>query len=132
MIVEDNIINQKVLQATLLKLGFNSKVVSDGQQAVELYQKEPWDLILMDCQMPVMDGYEATRTIREIERSPVSQQIDRVYIIAVTANVLEEDVKKCFSAGMDDYLSKPIRKNRLIEAIEKYEMSINGNKLAHE
>ncbi|MFK0571167.1 response regulator [Endozoicomonas sp.] len=115
LLVEDNIVNQKVAISMLKKIGLNSiDLAEDGQQAVTIYDSQTYDLILMDCQMPVMSGYEATGLIRQRERE---QQLPRIPIIAMTANAMTEDRDKCIAAGMDDYLSKPVKvvnlKNRL-------------------
>ena len=116
LIAEDNPVNRKVTMDTLAKLGYQAKVVENGAQAVEASQQQRFDLILMDCQMPVMDGYQATARIREIE-SP-----DGIHtpIVAITAHAMEGDRQKCLDAGMDDYLSKPIRMSLLKDMVEKW------------
>jgi CheY-like chemotaxis protein len=91
-------------------------VVDDGQKAVEVYSEGDYDLILMDCQMPVMDGYEATRAIRNLEVGTG----EHVPIIAVTANALAGDRERCLQVGMDDYLSKPIVVAQLYEMLDRY------------
>jgi CheY-like chemotaxis protein len=103
LIVEDNPINQKVISAMIRKLGYDFTLVADGQQATEIVRKERFDIVLMDCFMPVMDGYEATRQIRSAEGPDHHHTI-----IALTANALEGDRERCLAAGMDDYLAKPI------------------------
>lgn len=100
LLAEDNLVNQEVAQAMLAKLGMQTIVAQDGKQAVDLILSHRCDLVLMDCQMPVMDGYEATRIIRQ----RLGYEIP---IIALTANVTEEDRQRCLTAGMDDFLSKP-------------------------
>ncbi len=105
MVVEDNAINQMVLKGILKKLGYDVITADNGKVAVNTLEKEPVDVILMDCQMPVMDGFEATRTIRN-SSSPNKNKP----IIAVTANVMAGDKERCLNAGMDDYLKKPIDK----------------------
>jgi signal transduction histidine kinase len=101
LVAEDNPINQMVIRAMLQKLGIEPTLVADGRQAVESVSAKPFDLVLMDCQMPVMDGFEATRMIRDGSgEHPV--------IVAVTANAMAGDAELCRAAGMDDYISKPI------------------------
>lgn len=102
LIVEDESINQLVILRMLERLGFTADHAVNGQEAIEQLRKQPYDVVLMDMRMPVMDGLEATRTIR---RLPLPQP----YIVALTANALPGDREACLSAGMDDYVSKPIR-----------------------
>jgi CheY-like chemotaxis protein len=104
-VVEDNAINQMLAAALLERLGIASTVVADGERALEQLQARRWDVVLIDCQMPVMDGYAATRRWREIEHA---QGLPRTPVIALTANAMEGDRDRCLAAGMDDYLSKPI------------------------
>lgn len=99
LLAEDNLINQEVAKAMLKKLGLNTEIAHDGQQAVDLVQNNHYDLILMDCQMPIIDGFEATALIRK--------QFNDIPIIALTANATEYDRKRCLDAKMDDFLSKP-------------------------
>lgn len=104
LLVEDNFVNQKVATVLLQRLGLKVKITSNGREAVEAVSNQKFDLILMDCHMPVMDGFEATVAIREIEaRSNTYSPI-----IAVTALAMSGDRERCIAAGMDDYLSKPI------------------------
>jgi CheY-like chemotaxis protein len=113
LIAEDNAINQKVVMLILRRAGFNIDVVSDGQEAVEAHRQKPYDLILMDCQMPSMDGFEASRHIRKLNTpQPV--------IIAVTANALVGERERCLDAGMDDYLSKPFQAEQLVSIVKKW------------
>jgi len=104
LVVEDYAINKKVAQIYLSELGFQTHIVSNGKEALDAMATQDFGLVLMDCQMPELDGLAATRTIRERE----SQTGKRVAIIAVTAHAMEGDRERCLSAGMDDYISKPI------------------------
>ena len=101
LVAEDNPVNQMVIRAMLRKLGIEATLVADGRQAVDAVAATPFDLVLMDCQMPVMDGFEATQIIRSGSES-------RPVIVAVTANAMAGDAERCRAAGMDDYISKPI------------------------
>jgi two-component system sensor histidine kinase/response regulator len=117
LLAEDNAVNQKVALRQLEKLGYAADAVADGDEAVRAVQQMPYDVILMDCQMPRLDGYAATRRIREIEsRTPGMR---RHHIIALTANSMSGDRDKCLQAGMDDYVSKPVRREDLAAALEK-------------
>jgi len=118
LLAEDNATNQKVVLRQLLKLGVTADAVADGAEVLSAIRHAPYDVILMDCQMPNVDGYEATRRIRERERS--HPKGPRHYIIAVTAHALEGDRDRCIAAGMDDYLSKPIRPDELLKVLERY------------
>jgi CheY-like chemotaxis protein len=111
LVAEDNPINATVLTTILGHLGCTCKLAKDGAQAVALFREEKFDLILMDCQMPVLDGYEATRQIRTIEAK--RQRGEPIRIVAVTANAFAEDQQRCLEAGMDDHLSKPFTPERL-------------------
>ena len=113
LLAEDNLINQKLAIALLKKEGHEVTVASDGQQAVDLYMATPFDIVLMDVQMPVMDGFAATRKIREFEKANRTH----VPIIALTAHAGAVDRERCLAAGMDEYISKPIRIGKLREAI---------------
>jgi CheY-like chemotaxis protein len=114
LMAEDNSINQRVGKLILLKAGYDIDLVADGSEAVEAHRILPYDLILMDCQMPVMDGFEASLLIREMNhrRQPI--------IVAVTANALVGERDRCLKAGMDDYLSKPFQSQQLIAVVRKW------------
>lgn len=113
LVVEDNAINQKVAVGILKKFGFVASVVNDGQEAVDILLKDQFDLVFMDCNMPVMDGFEATETIRANEN-------EHTTIVAMTANAMQGDRDRCIEAGMDDYITKPIKKDAIIEMLQRW------------
>jgi PAS domain S-box-containing protein len=113
LVAEDNPVNQRVLLAQLEKLGYQARAVASGMEAIEALKQEKYDLVLMDCQMPRMDGFEATRRIRE-SGSP------HVPIVAVTANAMAGDRDRCIGEGMSDYLSKPVQLRQLAEVVAKW------------
>ncbi len=115
LLVEDNPVNQRVGAIILEKMGFSVDIANNGKEAIEAVKEKDYDLILMDCQMPEIDGYEATRRIRELGGKKA-----RVPIIAMTAHALEGDREKCLAAGMNDYISKPMKKEKLEEVIKKW------------
>lgn len=116
LVAEDNSINQKVIRHLLSRLGCAIEVAGNGMEAVEkVRQDNGWDLILMDCQMPVMDGFEATRAIRTMQGGA-----RHIPIVAVTANALVGEREKCIAAGMDDYLAKPIDRDALAALINRW------------
>jgi two-component system, sensor histidine kinase and response regulator len=117
LLVEDNPINQRVAQRTLQKLSAAVTIANNGAEALERIAAGSFDAVLMDCQMPVMDGFMATRRIRELERSNGSK---RLPIIALTANVMSEDREHCVAAGMDAHLGKPIEPAQLIDTLNRY------------
>ncbi|MCG8608899.1 MAG: response regulator, partial [Pseudomonadales bacterium] len=118
LLVEDNAINQKVAARMLEKLGCKVDIADHGQAAVDAWREKEYDLILMDCQMPGMDGYEATRLIRELE-ADLGQ---RTPIVALTANVMDRDKRKCTEAGMDDHISKPVSRDTLRKILEHFNL----------
>ena len=113
LIAEDNLINQKLVLRVLNKLGYKAEIANNGIEAVEMFNSSSYDIILMDMQMPEMDGLEATTVIR------ASSKGKQPHIVAMTANALTEDREKCLLAGMDDYISKPIKIQELINILEK-------------
>ncbi|HEX8099618.1 MAG TPA: PAS domain S-box protein, partial [Actinomycetota bacterium] len=114
LVAEDNAVNQQLAVLLLQKLGYRADLASDGAEALESLERQRYDVVLMDVQMPEMDGLEATRRIHQRWGSR-----DRPYIIAVTANAMEGDREACLAAGMDDYLSKPIRDDELAAALAR-------------
>ncbi len=116
LLVEDNVMNQKVAIRQLDLLGYTVHIANNGEEALELLGSRSYALVLMDCQMPVLDGFEATRRIRLLERAGRR----RVTIIAMTANAMAGDRERCLEAGMDDYLAKPILRDQLIGMLAKY------------
>ena len=114
LIAEDNLINQKVVLRMLERLGFRADLAADGAAAVAAAERTSYDLILMDMQMPRLDGLEATR---EIRRRPLAVQ---PYIVALTASATEDDRKRCLDAGMDDHVAKPVHLLALRNTLERY------------
>lgn len=114
LLAEDNIVNQEVAKAMLAKLGFKVDIANDGQQALDFISKQRYDIVLMDCQMPVMDGFEATAEIRKRYGNAIT-------IVALTANATEDDRNHCVKAGMDDFLSKPYTLNQLNQILTKWQ-----------
>ncbi|MEW6615424.1 MAG: response regulator [Thermodesulfobacteriota bacterium] len=114
LVAEDNVINQKLIHAILERMGYLPEITSNGKEAIASLKRQHYDVVLMDVQMPEMDGLEATGHIRK-GFSPELQP----YIIAMTANAMQGDREQCIAAGMDDYLSKPVRPNELVTALKK-------------
>ena len=115
LLVEDNPVNRTVATRLIERLGYQVEVAENGELALEAVRWGTFDIILMDCQMPVLDGYAATRRIREM-----SDPIRRIPIVAMTANAMEGDREKCLSAGMDDYLAKPFTRLEVAAALERW------------
>ena len=112
LIVEDNAVNQKVALMMLAKLGIRADVAGNGREAVEMLKLLPYDLVFMDCQMPEMDGYEAVAQIRKMEGAN-----QRVRVVAMTAEAIAGCRERCLDAGMDDYVTKPLSMEPLIQAV---------------
>ena len=117
LLVEDNFINQQVATTMIEKYGCRVTPAGNGKEAVDIVKNQDFDLIFMDCQMPEMDGYEATQTIRNYERDG---DIDHTNIIALTANAMKGDKEKCMASGMDDYMSKPIRQEDMEDKLQRW------------
>ncbi len=115
LLAEDNAVNQKLALRILEQMAYRADVASNGIEAVESIERQVYDVILMDIQMPEMDGLDATREIRKLIN------VTQPHIIAMTANAMEGDREMCIAAGMDDYISKPIRVNELVDALLKAE-----------
>lgn len=114
LLVEDNPVNRSVIKAMLRSLGFETWIAVDGQQALEHVQQHTFAAVLMDCRLPLMDGYEATRRIRALG------QAGQLPIIAITANALQGDRERCLAAGMNDYLSKPLKRTELLDVLQRW------------
>lgn len=124
LLVEDNAINRKVATGILKKSGFQVDIAENGEEALTHLKKTKFDAVLMDCRMPVMDGYEATRKIRLKETGVLQPEIP---VIALTANAMEGDEKKCRDAGMNDYLSKPVKSAKLLKVLDQWILSSSKN-----
>ena len=114
LLAEDNVVNQKLALRLLQQMGYRADLASNGIEAIESVQRQTYDVVLMDVQMPEMDGLEASRQINARWRPA-----QRPRIIAMTANAMQGDRDMCLAAGMDDYLTKPIRVERLVEALNQ-------------
>ena len=112
LLAEDNVVNQKLALRLLGQMGYTADVVVNGQQAVDRIEQRPYDVVLMDVQMPEMDGLEASRRI-----TAIYPKDRRPRIIAMTANAMQGDREECLAAGMDDYVTKPIRVDALVAAL---------------
>jgi CheY-like chemotaxis protein len=141
LVVEDNIVNQKVAAKMLEREGYRVDVAANGQEAVEAVAQIPYALVFMDCQMPEMDGYDATRAIREHEASRIQHGVQdekgatmdarggtlRVPVIAMTANAMDGDRERCLEAGMDDYIAKPVRREDLEAVLARWQPDRAGS-----
>jgi CheY-like chemotaxis protein len=115
LVVEDNAVNQRLARLLIEKLGYEVDLAANGQEAVAQLTQRSYDLALMDCQLPILDGFEATRQIRRAEARG-----KRTPIVAMTANAMDGDRERCFASGMDDYLTKPLDREKLKAAIEHW------------
>jgi len=118
LLAEDNAVNQKLALRLLARMGYRADVAGNGLETIAALQRQPYDVVLMDVQMPEMDGLEATRRIRQMSPKELSTG-GQPRIIAMTANAMQEDKLACQAAGMDDYVGKPVRVNELIDALRK-------------
>jgi len=116
LVVEDNKVNQKIVGINLQKMSMDYVIANNGQEAIDIYRADHQNihLILMDCMMPIVDGFDATHAIREFESK---NNLEPIYIIALTASVLDDDIRKCYQCGMDDYLPKPFQRDVLREKL---------------
>ncbi|MFA5905580.1 MAG: response regulator [Desulfobacula sp.] len=128
LLVEDYPTNQRIAEKNITRAGFNMILARNGKEAVDIFKTRKFDLILMDIQMPVMDGYEASRKIRDLEKqwAGLDTVLNRIPIIAMTAHAVSGIRDKCFQAGMDDYISKPLRRDDLIAMVDKWTLSKAG------
>jgi CheY-like chemotaxis protein len=122
LLAEDNTVNQQVALGLLETLGYEADAVIDGIDVLEALNRNRYDVVLMDCQMPRLNGYETTRCIRQLELQGAAPLNCRtpVYIIAMTANAMEGDRERCLGSGMNDYLSKPVRRDELKVALDRH------------
>jgi len=117
LLAEDNKINQRIMTLTFKQMGVKCDIASNGKEALEMHQKNLYNLILMDMQMPLMDGLEASRLIRDFEKE--TNQTKRVYIVALTGNDISDKEEECLKAGMDDFMEKPLQENLLTELFSR-------------
>ena len=129
LLAEDNLVNQKVALKQLQSLGYKADVVANGKEVLQLLEKIPYDLILMDCQMPILDGLETTKEIHRWQEDAFALR-RRPVVIAMTANAMKEDEQMCLNAGMDDYLTKPVFKEKLAATLEHWTSVISSQQEA--
>jgi CheY-like chemotaxis protein/HPt (histidine-containing phosphotransfer) domain-containing protein len=130
LLCDDNAINQKVATRIVQQLGYQPGLANNGREALDSLDRQPYDLILMDVMMPEMDGLEATRLIRERQKSGAPNYSSRIVIVALTAHAMQGDREKCLAAGMDDYLAKPIRPADVRQVIERWNPETRAARLA--
>jgi CheY-like chemotaxis protein len=118
LLVEDNPINQMVAQKMLEKFGLKATLADNGVEALKLLKEQIFDLVLMDCQMPEMDGFDATREIRKLDIKTLYDK--RLPVVAMTANVMSGDRERCLEVGMDDYIGKPVQRDQLETVLRKW------------
>jgi PAS domain S-box-containing protein len=117
LVVEDNVTNQLVAQYLLQEFGIQPDITANGEAAIKALETLPYDLVFMDCQMPTLDGYEATKQIRDINSKVLDSTIP---IVAMTANAMQGDREKCINAGMNDFISKPVESSKILQALQKW------------
>ncbi len=122
LLAEDNIVNQKIMMTYLSQLNCQADLADNGEKVLQLVISKHYDIILMDCQMPLLDGYDTTQAIRQMEMA--NELPHHIVILAMTANAFKEDRDRCLAVGMDDYLSKPIRRKQLQEMLEHWMLKI--------
>jgi CheY-like chemotaxis protein len=127
LLVEDNLTNQKVALKQLQTLGYRADAVADGQAAMVAITQSHYDLVLMDCQMPIMDGYEATQAIRDWETQ--SFHPNRIVVIAMTASDLQQDQERAIAVGMDDFVGKPVRRETLAIVLQRWSQVILASRV---
>lgn len=125
LLAEDDLISRRLIRILIEKLGHKVNVVENGKKALDAFKRDHYDIILMDIQMPIMDGLECTRKIREFEK--LNEQ-EKVTIIAVTAHAMIGDKEKCLTSGMDDYITKPIDEKSLLNKINKFRVNQKNDK----
>jgi CheY-like chemotaxis protein len=124
LVVEDNVVNQRVATRMLERIGLRADVAANGREALDLLELVPYDLVFMDCQMPEMNGYQAAAQFRRRERSG-----RRVTIIAMTAEAIGDCRERCMDAGMDDFIAKPVKLEDLADTLKKW-MPVREPRLA--
>ena len=124
LVVEDHPVNQTIIRAMLARMGCAIEMADNGVQALRAFEKNTYDLVLMDCQMPEMDGFDTTRAIRE--REALNPTMGRVPVIALTALAMLGDAERCLAAGMDDYLTKPIQIEQLSAKMQRWRPTEEG------
>jgi CheY-like chemotaxis protein len=117
LLVEDNFVNERVAVYMLTKLGATVEVARNGREAIDLLSQRRYDLVLMDCQMPEMDGFEATRIIRDHSSTVLDHAVP---VVAMTANAFPEDRERALACGMDDFLAKPVDRSVLVNMLDKW------------
>ncbi|HAQ21063.1 MAG TPA: response regulator [Prolixibacteraceae bacterium] len=117
LLAEDDKINQRIMILTFRHMGVKCDIASNGKEALEMYQQNLYNLILMDMQMPVMNGLEASRQIRAFEKE--TGQINRVFIVALTGNDISDKKEECLEAGMDDFMEKPLQDKLFVELFSR-------------
>lgn len=126
LLAEDHYINQQVILSQLVVLGYQADCAANGQEALKMLELQTYDIVLMDCQMPILDGYATTKKLREREANKARENSDRkTVVIALTAHAMPGEREKCLAAGMDDYLSKPVDIEDLAAILKKYELTTN-------